>query len=310
MKSPKRAAKTSPKTAKTAKRTPPPKKTAAKKSATKKPATKKTAKKALKGRVIPTRAKGAGATAKKAPKGRVITTRAQGAGTPSLPKAAKPATRRPRAYPHPEIARDYGFPADTPELPGTYGEDRFVLMTKNPEYLFAYWEITPERRDAAEKAKRPGEEYREAMRLIWSPRTLFDANYSLIPVSLDARKWYVRAPFSGLSYQAELGWLGSRGHFVPLLVSNPSDAPESWTATRKRLGAAAAADGVLTRALEAGAPQGSSGSAATRGDAPALFDRDFPGPGAGSSPLGSHGGPAGHDGNRKPGPRAPHPSRG
>lgn len=172
--------------------------------------------------------------------------------------ARSPASsKRPKAFAPRDVARGFGFPAEAPELPEFYGEDRLVLMAKDPEYLFAYWEITPERQAQGRKAMLPGEEYREALRLNWNARDLFDANYLLLPVTHAARKWYMRVPFSGIAYHVEIGWLGSQGHFISLLMSNASDAPESWVATRRRL-KGIAADTVLARTLKAGRPQGSS----------------------------------------------------
>jgi hypothetical protein len=176
-------------------------------------------------------------------------------------------------------------------LPEFYGEDRLVLMTKDPEYLFAYWEITPERAAAGRDAMVNGEEYREAIRLNWSARDLFDANYLLLPITHAARKWYMRVPFSGIAYQVEIGWLGSQGHFISMLTSNPSDAPESWAATRRRLkdDKNLAKNGVLSRTLKAGRPQGSSENVPVHVDTiagPLPGDWNFSGPGTvGSSTV-------------------------
>ena len=195
-------------------------------------------------------------------------------------------TRRPKTFSGREAVLPFGFPEATPELPESYGEDRLVLMAKDPEYLFAYWEITPESLKAGEAVKHRGEKYREALRLNWTARDIFDANYLLMPVSLAARKWYLRVPWSGLAYQIEIGWLGSRGHFIALLTSNPSDAPESWHATRRRLAAAGVSqDGPLGRALAGEQPQGSSeqapsspsaSSAAARKTGEALWNFEGP----------------------------------
>jgi|GEM_PF-2606348 len=203
-----------------------------------------------------------------------------------------PTLRRPKTFPAHEAKHAFGFPADAPELPDTYGEDRLVLMTKDPEYLFAYWELTPGKLAAGHKAKRRGEDYREALRLNWASRDIFERNFAVLPISLTSRKWYLRVPFSGLAYQVEIGWLGESGHFVSLLTSNPSDAPESWNATRRRLKHAAEGGGVLGRALAAGSPQGSSdlsASAGGPGAAPGPLDWNFTGPGSQTSSFGSSG---------------------
>src|SRR5690606_36157969 len=80
------------------------------------------------------------------------------------------APRRPTTFTPREVERPYGFPPETPELPAAYGEDRLVLMTRDPDTLFVYWEITPARRREAEQAMRRGERYQEALRLNWPAR--------------------------------------------------------------------------------------------------------------------------------------------
>jgi hypothetical protein len=205
-----------------------------------------------------------------------------------LPKTAVPA-RRPKVFAPRDVERAFGFPADTPELPERYGEDRLVLMTKDPEYLFAYWELTPEKMATAEKIKRRGEDYREALRLNWDSRDIFERNFAVMPVTLNARKWYLRVPFSGLAYQVEIGWLGESGHFISLLTSNPSDAPESWNATKRRIKAAGVTSGAVTRTLATGRPQGSSDQspfASTTSATSSLTDWGFTGPGTQTSSSG------------------------
>ncbi len=212
--------------------------------------------------------------------------------SPKAPAKTPASAKRPKAFAPRDVARGFGFPADAPELPELYGEDRLVLMAKDPEYLFAYWEVTPELQAEGRKAMLQGEEYREALRLNWNARDLFDANYLLLPVTHAARKWYMRVPFSGIAYHVEIGWLSNQGHFISLLTSNASDAPESWVATRHRLKAlaGASADSVLARTLKAGRPQGSSENAPVHVEKlamPVPGDWNFKGPGSTGSSSGS-----------------------
>ena len=106
---------------------------------------------------------------------------------------------------------------------------------------------------------RANEEYREALRLNWTSSDLFAPNFALLPVSLEARKGYLRVPHSGLSYQVEIGWVSDQGHFISILGrSNRSDAPESWKQTRARLKDAANERPVLEYNLSITQPLGSS----------------------------------------------------
>jgi hypothetical protein len=210
------------------------------------------------------------------------------------PKKAPAKTLRPKAFPARDAEKSFGFPAGVPELPEAYGEDRLVLMTQDPEYLHAYWEITPEQYALTEAAKRDGEEYREALRLNWVARDLFAPNFALLPVALEARKAYLRVPYSGLSYQVEIGWVSEQGHFISILGrSNRSDAPESWKQTRQRLQQAAGERSVLEYNLSVTQPLGSSelgrtGALSTEKSVSALAgDWNFEGPGSLSSSASS-----------------------
>jgi hypothetical protein len=258
------------------------KKSATKKSAAKKSATKKTA--AKKSRVGTRHA--SSKTKNKAAKKTATKKRVAKKPVPAI----APVLRRPKSFTAPETARGYGFAEGAPELPETYGEDRLTLMVKDPDYLFAYWEITPERLAQAAKSKRAGADYREAMRLNWDARGLFEANYALLPVSFSARRWYLRVPHSGLPYRLELGWLSDQGHFISLLDSNVSDSPESWSETRRRLKRAGLVSrgGVLEYNLDAARPMGASESAFGRAPtSPAPETPDFGAPGSLGSSFGS-----------------------
>jgi hypothetical protein len=218
---------------------------------------------------------------------------------PAVKRAPAPArtktpskTLRPKTFGLSEAEKSFGFPAETPELPESYGEDRLVLMTQDPEYLFTYWEITPEQRALSERAKRADEEYQEALRLNWTSADLFAPNFALLPVSLDARKGYLRVPFSGLSYQVEIGWVSNEGHFISILGrSNRSDAPESWKQTRSRLKKDAAHREVLEYNLRITQPLGSSElgrlESVPGGRSDLAGDWNFEGPGSLSSSASS-----------------------
>ncbi|MDB5106735.1 MAG: hypothetical protein JWP91_4424 [Fibrobacteres bacterium] len=131
--------------------------------------------------------------------------------------------------------RDFGFPDVAPELPGQYGQPKLVLMPKDPEYMFCYWEMTPNLIEEKEREKLPSGNYRETLKINWESKSLFEPNFTFIPVFFWARKWYFGVPQVGQRYQVELGWLSDSGHFISIIRSNLSELPESWAATQKRL---------------------------------------------------------------------------
>jgi hypothetical protein len=133
------------------------------------------------------------------------------------------------------VQREFGFPDTAPELPGHYHQDKLVLMPKDPEYMFCYWELTPGLIDDKSREKIPEGNYRETLKINWESKSLFEPNFTFIPVFFWARKWYFGVPQVGQRYQVELGWLSDTGHFISIIRSNLSELPESWAQTQKRL---------------------------------------------------------------------------
>jgi hypothetical protein len=131
--------------------------------------------------------------------------------------------------------REFGFPDVAPELPGSYSQPKLVLMPKDPEYMFCYWELTPDLIEEKQREKLPSGNYRETLKINWESKSLFEPNFTFIPVFFWARKWYFGVPQVGQRYQVELGWLSDSGHFISIIRSNLSELPESWAATQKRL---------------------------------------------------------------------------
>ncbi len=130
---------------------------------------------------------------------------------------------------------EIGFPEQTPELPNLYSESKLVLMPKDPDYMFSYWELTPDLIAEKAKARVENGNYRETLKINWESKSLFEPNFTFIPVFFWARKWYFGVPQVGQRYQVELGWLSDSGHFISILPSNLSELPESWANTQKRL---------------------------------------------------------------------------
>jgi hypothetical protein len=160
---------------------------------------------------------------------------------PETPPKTGPKPSRPKSFPNTPTAGESGFPEHVPALPEGYLRDEFVLMTRDPALLFGYWEMTPGRVASKAAEKRSDEEYAEVFRLSWPARTLFDLNFALLPVAFSDRRAYLQAPFPGLVYRAEIGWLGSRGNFIPVLASNEIAAPPSGTDVAAPMGASESA---------------------------------------------------------------------
>jgi hypothetical protein len=120
-----------------------------------------------------------------------------------------------------EFSVDAGAP-----LPEGYGDNRLVIMVRDPFWFFAYWEITHERAEQIRTAH--GRDSWDRATLILrvydlgeSSQTPIDsAAHFDVEVNKFARQWYVHVPESGHVYVADLGLRWPDGKFVALFRSN------------------------------------------------------------------------------------------
>lgn len=124
------------------------------------------------------------------------------------------------------------------ELPAAGGTDRITLLARDPFCVFAYWELTPGRRQPAlAELGRDAEGACQVLRLYaattadTAPTVSFDVD---LPADLGSRYLTVSSP--GASCRAEIGLRTASGRFVPLVSSNtvimPSAAPSTDTSVR------------------------------------------------------------------------------
>ena len=109
------------------------------------------------------------------------------------------------------------------ELPAAYGDDRLVLLARDPSCLFAYWDLSAERQRSVQ-ALAGGEAARKVLRVYdvtfisfsgtkaWRHQDLLVAN--------DVGSAYVDVETPGASYVAEIGYLRPDGAFFALARSN------------------------------------------------------------------------------------------
>jgi len=118
------------------------------------------------------------------------------------------------------------------DLPEGYGESRIVLMPRDPQWGYAYWDIPNEHR---ETVRQQGGQ-RLALRLY--DVTALDINnqqsHSMQQYDCDelSRSWYVPIPVSDRDYVAEIGYLTASGAWLLLARSNsvriPPIYPSDW----------------------------------------------------------------------------------
>ncbi|MEB3312668.1 MAG: DUF4912 domain-containing protein [Cyanobacteriota bacterium] len=111
------------------------------------------------------------------------------------------------------------------DLPGGYGESRIVLMPRDPQWAYAYWDIPMEHK---EDLRRQGGA-RLALRFydVTDIDLSYQAPHSLQQYECDemARDWYLPIPVSDRDYVAEIGYLCNDGRWLVLARSLPVHIP-------------------------------------------------------------------------------------
>jgi len=112
-----------------------------------------------------------------------------------------------------------------PELPGGYGESRIVLLPRDPQWAYLYWDVPHEHREALRQ--QGGQQL--ALRVydvsdidlnVQAPHSLQD-----YPCDELAREWYVPIPISDRDYIAEIGYHCWDGRWLVLARSLPARIP-------------------------------------------------------------------------------------
>ena len=151
------------------------------------------------------------------------------AAAPQAPASSPEACWTPSA-PLPPSGRSTS-PEEAFSIPTGYGEDRIVLMVKDPWWLFAYWEIQPATERAA-RTQLPPQDIPglESVLRVYDVTGMNDpaqpAN-SWMDISLSglATNWYLNTNAPGGSFLVEIGLRTAGGRFILLARSNRVTAP-------------------------------------------------------------------------------------
>ncbi|MGO0121906.1 DUF4912 domain-containing protein [Desulfothermobacter acidiphilus] len=121
-----------------------------------------------------------------------------------------------------------------PELPQHYGEDRLVLLARDPHWLFAYWEISATLQEQFEEIYGPGSWHTSIPVLRLYDITLLPEfkgynahSFVDIPINNAADNWYIEVNQPDRTFCVDLGRRLSSGDFVTLLRSNPAHTPRA-----------------------------------------------------------------------------------
>jgi len=116
-------------------------------------------------------------------------------------------------------------------FPQTYGVNRLRLLVKDPEWLFAYWDVDPRSLEAlrADLGARASALSQLTLR-VFEDR---DGGASTFLLPQDARAWYVQTQTAGRAYRAEVGVMLPSGEFRSLAQSNSVVTPRGARSSQK-----------------------------------------------------------------------------
>lgn len=119
------------------------------------------------------------------------------------------------------------------DLPEGYGEPRIVLLPRDPQWAYAYWDIP----DSAKEACRRQGGQQLALRIydVTDINLDYQMPHTVQEYACDemAREWYLPIPMSDRSYVVEIGYRTSDGRWLMLARSAaihvPPVYPTDWT---------------------------------------------------------------------------------
>lgn len=147
--------------------------------------------------------------------------------------AASAGTRTPhlRMQPHSLGASNVGTTSDhlayeyLGEVSGSYGSKKLFLIARDPQWLFAYWDLTDEQYTEAEAAAHD----HKVLLQIYNEQT--DERTQQIQIHRGASDWYVNVNQPDTTFYAEIGYYQFDGDFQAITRSAPASTPRegfSW----------------------------------------------------------------------------------
>lgn len=147
-----------------------------------------------------------------------------GAGSRAKRTPRKPGIKRPRAVKSPAVtlplmenAKEAKLPHD---LPFSYGKTQLVLLVRDPEWAYAYWDFSASTWGWIQDFYRRDPGLAVKLRVHRLGGDFFD-----LDVHLEAKNWYVRLGSDNQEFEAELGMVDSRGRFHAIVRSNRVKTP-------------------------------------------------------------------------------------
>ena len=120
-----------------------------------------------------------------------------------------------------------------PDLPAGYGDSRIVLLPRDPQWGYTYWDISNEHK--SEVRQQGGQNLVLRLYDVTDIEVNHQTPHSLQQFDCDemARDWYLSIPVSDRDYLVEIGYLTQDGRWLMLarsaLVRIPPTYPSDWS---------------------------------------------------------------------------------
>jgi uncharacterized protein len=112
---------------------------------------------------------------------------------------------------------------DLGELPPKYGTGKLFLVARDPQWLYAYWDLTHDQLSQAQERAHDGKLFLELRK--------DGSRVQQIQISAWSHDWYLHAPQAGAGYLAEIGYYRHDGGFETIARSSGAPTPPdsiSW----------------------------------------------------------------------------------
>ncbi|MBD1844228.1 DUF4912 domain-containing protein [Cyanobacteria bacterium FACHB-63] len=115
--------------------------------------------------------------------------------------------------------------ADLIDLPEGYGASRVVLMPRDPQWAYAYWDIPNEHKQ--ELRRQGGQQLALRVYDVTEINLDYQSPHSVQEYPCDemAREWYLPVPVSDRDYAIEIGYRSADGRWLVLARSAPVRVP-------------------------------------------------------------------------------------
>jgi len=111
------------------------------------------------------------------------------------------------------------------DLPGGYGQSRIMLMPRDPQWCYAYWDIPNEHRE--ELRRQGGQQLAIRLYDVTDINIEYQSPHTVQEYLCDelAREWYLPVPVSDRDYVIDIGYRCADGRWLVLARSTPIHVP-------------------------------------------------------------------------------------